>query len=520
MCCFVKIPQKLTSLLSVGRIPVASGKLSYDDDQVEPRRKQSLVSSRAEKEPESSSGSESPLTVMELSGSRFRAGEEEEQKPEESKAAGRRKSVGRRSVDRAPAELARRRSVAAVAHEVPKRQFSQHSVEAVPTLPEQLEQAGRARVPLQRQRNSSAVSSVSSCAGSQRVAAEQEEGVAEVAPSPPAPPVHDSGRERSRRRSQHGQSGEDRDSNGTSNEEMAIRRRASRSQPPVNRQSHAQLSRSSSRTHLSDSRRAASVSPFTGSNVNIRHILENVAQVEGPFQEPQLALKVALDALNGSCWSTKVEGMLALIRLAAFHQPVVLAHLHELVNRIAGETRNLRSTVARSAIFALGDLCAKLKRNIESELDTIVPALLHKSIENTAFIREDIRRAFSAMLDSITHWRLANSLIHHGSNHKSVHVRRMAGQFVAQLVERMGAAKCLVGAREIGGQLIPAGAKLAQDSSPHTRYYGRLILARIMQHGAFERLLRKHLSPNLYRSTMGIIESIRRRGAGEPPQDT
>lgn len=307
------------------------------------------------------------------------------------------------------------------------------------------------------------------------------------------------------------------------NEEFEVRKRASRSQPPVPHQLNRTLSRGhlrEERANFLDSRRAVSVSPsVAATNINIRHVLENVAPIEGPFQEPQLAFKVAMDALEGPCWSTKVEGILALIRLVTFHQPVFLAHLHEIIGKIVTETRNLRSTVARSAIFALGDFSAKLERSIEPELDIIVQALLHKSIENTAFIRDDIRKAFSTMLEHLTQWRFASSLIHHGANHKNMHVRRMASQFVASLVERMGPTKCLIGAREISAQLIPATVKFAQDGSPHTRYYGRLILTKILYHNAFDRLLRKNLTPNMYRSTIGIIESVKRRGPGEAPPD-
>lgn len=314
------------------------------------------------------------------------------------------------------------------------------------------------------------------------------------------------------------------------------RRRSSRSQPPPAQRHHHQQqqqhqasaanAKTTTKQHLAserlgaDTRRAVSVSPSLASNVNIRHILENVAQVEGAFQEPQLALKVAMEALEGPCWSTKVEGLLALIRLAAHHQQLVVGHLHEVVVRIVQETRNLRSTVARSAIFALGDFCDKLKRSMEPELDALVQALLQKSTDSTGFIRDDIRRALASMLEQLTHWRLANALICHGAGHKNALVRRMASQHIALIVERMGAAKCLVGARDIGAQLIPAAAKFAQDGSPQTRYFGRLILSRLVQHSAFERLLRKYLAPNLYRSTLGVIESVKRRGTGEPPPDS
>lgn len=324
-----------------------------------------------------------------------------------------------------------------------------------------------------------------------------------------------------------------------------LRQRMARSQPPrrdrqtdqdSNQPSHStRLSKTHSKPSHSDpfeasdsssasagecARRALSVSPgCIGGSVNIRHILENVADVEGPFQEPQLAFRVSMDALNGNCWSTKVEGILALIRLASHHPQILVGHQHELVRGVSEETKNLRSTVSRSAIFALGEFCAKLGRSIESELDTIVQSLLYKSVENTAFIRDDIRRALSTMIEHITHWKLATALMNHGANHKNLHVRRMASQFLATLVQRMGPAKCLVGAKDISAQLLPAAAKFAQDGSPQTRYYGRLILATTMQHGAFDRLMRKSLSPSLYRGSIGVIENIKRRGAGELPTD-
>lgn len=326
-----------------------------------------------------------------------------------------------------------------------------------------------------------------------------------------------------------------------------LRQRMARSQPPRRSNKHAdhakhhtntprRLAKTPDKSTRSDvfdgsdssnslgcaggARRAISVSPGSlGGSVNIRHILENVAQDEGPFQEPQLAFRVAMDALNSNCWSTKVEGILALVRLASHHAQLLIGHQHEVVNRLADETRNLRSTVSRSAIFALGDFCAKLGRSIEPELDLIVQALLYKSMENTAFIREDIRRAFTTMIDHVTHWKIALSLINHGSTHKNLHVRRMASQYIALVAQKMGAAKCLVGAKDISTQLLPAAAKFVQDGSPHTRYYGRLILSTVMQHGAFDRLMRKTLTPSLYRGTLGIMESVKRRGAGEPPAD-
>lgn len=296
------------------------------------------------------------------------------------------------------------------------------------------------------------------------------------------------------------------------------RRKASKSQPPPLERNHSrqslkdtQLTRDDNGPHM-----VAASSSMTAS-VNIRHILENVAQTEGPFQEPNIAFKVAMNAIEAPVWSTKVEGMLALIRLATFHQPLIVKNLHDVICRTANETKNLRSTVARSAIFALGDYCVKLKRQIEPEMDAIVQALLAKSVENTSFIRDDIRKAFVCMVEELTSWRLALSLIHHGSFHKNLHIRQMASQFISLLVEKMGSTKCMVGSKDISDQLIPAAARFTMDNSPHTRFYGRKIFSVLMNHNSFERLMRKHCTPSMYRNTLGIIESIKRRGLGVSP---
>jgi hypothetical protein len=63
--------------------------------------------------------------------------------------------------------------------------------------------------------------------------------------------------------------------------------------------------------------------------------------------------------------TTKVEGMLAITRLATFHSHSLLKDQHQMVLALVNEVKNLRSTVARSAIFTIGELFAKLKSQIE-----------------------------------------------------------------------------------------------------------------------------------------------------------
>ena len=67
----------------------------------------------------------------------------------------------------------------------------------------------------------------------------------------------------------------------------------------------------------------------------------------------------------GTYRTTKVEGMLAISRLATFHPSVLAKDIHTAILALVYEVKNLRSTVARTAIFTLGDLLVKMKRHVE-----------------------------------------------------------------------------------------------------------------------------------------------------------
>ncbi|KPM05457.1 protein FAM179B-like protein [Sarcoptes scabiei] len=259
--------------------------------------------------------------------------------------------------------------------------------------------------------------------------------------------------------------------------------------------------------------------PAIPMNANIQHILGNVARTEGPFKNPNEAVKAAMIALRDNAWTTKVEGMLAVVRLATFHPHHLIKDQHQIALALASETRNLRSTVARSSIFTIGELFAKLKSQIEPELEILTQALMHKISENSPFIRDDVDQALQSLVTYMPQTRAALSLINFGSNHRNGHVRRSCSQFLSKLVDKMGSMKCLLGPRDIGEQLMPAAARFLQDPSPHTRYFARRIFSVLMQHPLFDKFLRKHVSPGTYRNICGMLETIKRRGVGDAPPD-
>lgn len=135
--------------------------------------------------------------------------------------------------------------------------------------------------------------------------------------------------------------------------------------------SRRQTSRCHHHSHHSRSRSPsnpyyARIKPAIPANIDVFAILENVAKTEGPFQSPDAALKTALSAFTQEGWTTKVEAMLAITRLAKYHPRVLEKELHMVVLALVYEVKNLRTTVSRSAIFTLGDLLVKMRKPIEA----------------------------------------------------------------------------------------------------------------------------------------------------------
>lgn len=108
------------------------------------------------------------------------------------------------------------------------------------------------------------------------------------------------------------------------------------------------------------------IQPAIPANANIRSILENVAKTEGAFSNPDEALKAAIAAFHQDAWTTKVEGMLAITRLATYHPNILQKEMHIVTGALVYEVKNLRSTVARSAIFTIGELFVKMRKQAET----------------------------------------------------------------------------------------------------------------------------------------------------------
>ncbi|KAM9777582.1 TOG array regulator of axonemal microtubules protein 1 [Neosynchiropus ocellatus] len=240
----------------------------------------------------------------------------------------------------------------------------------------------------------------------------------------------------------------------------------------------------------------------------------------GPVSKPDQVLSQSLSLLNSDDWEKKIEGLTALRSLAQFHPDTLQGRLHDVCLALIQEVKNLRSGVSRVAVCTLGDFYKHLQKTMDQELEGTVKALLQKTGESNTFIRQDVDAALDCMVEHCTPTRCINALIFGGLGHLNTVVRRCTAQHLDTLVEKVGAARLLSGGKDMSDKILPAVAKLAQDSSQEPRYYGRRMLLFLSYHPDFEKILEKYIPAKELPTVRDTVFTLQTKGLTEMPQNT
>ncbi|XP_042629295.1 TOG array regulator of axonemal microtubules protein 1-like [Cyprinus carpio] len=238
-----------------------------------------------------------------------------------------------------------------------------------------------------------------------------------------------------------------------------------------------------------------------------------------PFSKPELALTQSFRLMSSDDWEKKIEGMNFLRSLAQYHPDVLMSRIHDVCLALVQEVRNLRSGVSRVAVVTLGEMFAALQKGMDQELDGTVRALLQKAGECNAFIRQDVERALDSMVQHCSLTRSMSALLTGGLGHLNSVVRKCAAQRLSALVERLGAARLLSGAKDVTERILPAVCKLVQDSSQEARYFGRQMLLFLSSHRDFDKMLEKFISAKDLPAIRDTVFTLKTKGLGEMPQD-
>ncbi|XP_036450106.1 TOG array regulator of axonemal microtubules protein 1 isoform X2 [Colossoma macropomum] len=239
-----------------------------------------------------------------------------------------------------------------------------------------------------------------------------------------------------------------------------------------------------------------------------------------PFSKPDFALTQSFRLLNSEDWEKKIEGLGFLRGLAQYHSDVLISRLHDVCLILIQEVRNLRSGVSRMAVVTLGELYSCLQKGMDQELEATTKALLHKAGESNAFIRQDVDAALDSMVQNCTPTRGMSALLTGGLGHLNPVVRKCTSQHLATLVEKIGAGRLLSGTKDLTDRILPAIAKLAQDSSQETRYFGRQMLLLLLSHHDFDKMVAKYIPDKDLAAIRDTVLTLKTKGLGEMPHDT
>nr|XP_019964582.1 PREDICTED: crescerin-1-like [Paralichthys olivaceus] len=212
-----------------------------------------------------------------------------------------------------------------------------------------------------------------------------------------------------------------------------------------------------------------------------------------PLSKPNLALTESFDLLNSGDWEKKIEGLKILRSLAHHHSDILQARLHDVCLSVIQEVKNLRSSVSKFAVCTVGDLYTHMQKAMDQELERTVKTLLQKAGDTNVFIRQDVDAALDCMVQHCTPTRSINALLTGGLSHLNAMVRKCTSQHLANLVEKVGAARLLSGGKDHNERILPAVTKLAQDSSQEVRHFGRQMLLSLSSHPDFDKLLEKYI---------------------------
>uniref|UniRef100_A0A1A7XBY7 Family with sequence similarity 179, member B n=1 Tax=Iconisemion striatum TaxID=60296 RepID=A0A1A7XBY7_9TELE len=238
-----------------------------------------------------------------------------------------------------------------------------------------------------------------------------------------------------------------------------------------------------------------------------------------PFSKPDLVLTQSFNLLSSENWEKKIEGLMFLRSLAYNHSDTLQGRLHDVCLSLIQEVKNLRSGVSRVAVCTLGDLYTHLQRAMDQELEATVKALLQKAGESNAFIRQDVDAALDCMVQHCTPTRGIGALLTGGLGHLNPVVRKCTAQHLADLVEKVGAARLLSGSRDLTERILPAITKLTQDSSQEARYFGRRMLLSLSSHPDLDKILEKYIPTKDLQTIRDTLSTLKTKGLGEMPQD-
>jgi len=141
---------------------------------------------------------------------------------------------------------------------------------------------------------------------------------------------------------------------------------------------------------------------------------------------------------DSSQWSVQFDALNTLRRAAKHSAEAVAPAVRALVAQVIPICESLRSGLAKNALVCLHDLMQNFKRAVDSELETLVPTLLRKAADTSAFISEEAERCLQSMCWSASESRLMGVLLEKLAAQKGSLAKGKVVMCIGMLSERLG----------------------------------------------------------------------------------
>ncbi|XP_076847328.1 TOG array regulator of axonemal microtubules protein 1-like [Brachyhypopomus gauderio] len=168
------------------------------------------------------------------------------------------------------------------------------------------------------------------------------------------------------------------------------------------------------------------------------------------------------------------------------------------------KVKNLRSKVSCAAMTTLAYMFTYLRRAMDPEAAETARVLLHKACESSAFIREDVDLALSAMVHSCSARRSIHALLAGGLSHRNATVRKTTAFHMESLAQLLGASKLLTG-KDLTERFLSAISRLALDAAQEVRFHARSCIKFLATNKDFFKMVDKFVSPKDRWSVKDII---------------
>ena len=189
------------------------------------------------------------------------------------------------------------------------------------------------------------------------------------------------------------------------------------------------------------------------------------------------AAKAAAKLRDNCEWTEQFEGLTMVRRVALNHaDEVSIGQWSEVVKRTLAFFESLRSSLCKQSLLCMDDLINALPRRcIDSQLERIIPALLKKSADTSAFVVDAAATAMHSAIARLSQQRICSILLNIGASHSNPNLRAKAAQFLLVLVGKARDGKEWIELSEQVKKVVEQ--KLLHDNASATRSAAKKILS-------------------------------------------